>query len=89
MKFSFGWSLKPFACISCQLEILFSLLGPVARSDAHPPGPHAEGRGFDPPVQQHSFVEIGHEIYPEAIKSIQFLFFNIGLSVNVCIKMCL
>ena len=28
---------------------------------------YSGGRGFDPPVQQHSFVEIGHEIISIAI----------------------
>ena len=27
----------------------------------------ADGRGFDPPVRQYSFVEIGHEIIYTAI----------------------
>ena len=28
---------------------------------------YADGRGFDPPVQQHSFMEIGHEIISIAV----------------------
>ena len=31
---------------------------------------HADGRGFDPRVQQHSFVEIGHDIISTAILSL-------------------
>ena len=30
---------------------------------------HADGRGFNPRVRQHSFVEIGHEIISTAILS--------------------
>ena len=31
---------------------------------------YADGRGFDPHVQQHSFVEIGYEIISTAILSL-------------------
>ena len=31
---------------------------------------HADGRGFDPGVRQHFFVEIGHEIISTAILSL-------------------
>ena len=31
---------------------------------------YADGRGFDPHVQQHSFVEIGHQIISTAILSL-------------------
>ena len=31
------------------------------------------GRGFDPPVRQHSYVEIGHEIISTAIISLPLI----------------
>ena len=31
---------------------------------------YAHGRGFDPPVQQHPFVEIGHEIFSTAFRQL-------------------
>ena len=37
------------------------LPGAIARSDARLPGMH--GRWFDPHLRQHSFLEIGHEIF--------------------------
>ena len=46
--------------------------GPVARSDARPTGIQG-GCGFDPPVRQHTFVEIGHEIFPTAILSLPLI----------------
>ena len=47
-------------------------LGPVARSDARPPGIRTV-TGFDPRVRQHSFVEIGHVIISAAILSIPLI----------------
>ena len=40
--------------------------GTAARSDVHPPGM----RTVDPHMQQHSFVETGHEIISTAILSL-------------------
>ena len=34
---------------------------------------YANGRGFDPHVRQHSFVEIGHEIISMAILSVPLI----------------
>ena len=34
---------------------------------------YADGRGFDPHVQQHYFVEIGHEIISTAILSLPLI----------------
>ena len=34
---------------------------------------YADGRGFDPHVRQHSFVEIGHEIIFSAILSLPLI----------------
>ena len=34
---------------------------------------HADGRGFDPRVRQHSFVEIGYEIISSAILSLPLI----------------
>ena len=34
---------------------------------------YAYGRRFDPPVRQHSFVEVGHEILATAILSLPLI----------------
>ena len=34
---------------------------------------YSDGRGFDPPVRQHSFVDIGHEIISTAILSLPLI----------------
>ena len=34
---------------------------------------YSGGRGFDPPVRQHSFVEMGHEIISTAILSLPLI----------------
>ena len=34
---------------------------------------YADGRGFDPHVRQHSFVEIGHEIISTSILSLPLI----------------
>ena len=46
--------------------------GPVARSDACPTGIQEVG-GFNPPVRQHSFVEIGDGIISMATLSLPLL----------------
>ena len=48
------------------------MLGPVARSDARPPGMQTVA-GLILGVQQHSFVEIGHESISMAILSLPLI----------------
>ena len=45
----------------------------LASSVGCTPAWYAEGRGFDPPVRLHSFVEIGHEIIFTAILTLQLI----------------
>ena len=45
--------------------------GAVARSDVR--AWYADGRGFDPHVRRHSFVEIGHEIISKTILSLPLI----------------
>ena len=44
---------------------------------------YADGRGFDPPARQHSFVEIGHAIISTAFRAqiVSYLVNCLGLSL--------
>ena len=44
------------------------------------------GRGFDPPVRQHSFVEIGHEIISTAISPYRWFKFGSCQLLRLCTK---
>ena len=44
------------------------------------------GHGFDPPVQQHSFVKIGHEIISTAILSLPLI--QVGQLSVIGERMC-
>ena len=43
------------------------------------------GRGLDPPVRQHSFVEVGHEVISKAILSLALI--QVG-SCQLLVKGC-
>ena len=45
---------------------------------------YADGRGFGPPVRQHSFVEIGHEIIYTAIFPLPLIQVGPQLLAKVC-----
>ena len=47
--------------------------GAVARSDVPASTLYADGRVFDYHVRQHSFVEIGHEIFSTAVLSLPLI----------------
>ena len=76
--------LKP-ACsateTSCKLEISdikprgFILSRPAERGSSIgcASARYADGRGFDPHIRQHSFVEFGHEIISTAILSLPLI----------------
>ena len=48
---------------------------------------YSGGRGFDPPVRQHSFVEVGHEIISTAI--ISLLLIQVGQLLVTGEMMCI
>ena len=47
--------------------------GAVARSDVRASPWYADGRVFGDHVRQHSFVEIGHEIFSTAVLSLPLI----------------
>ena len=47
--------------------------GAVACSDLHASTWYADGRVFDDHVRQHSFVEIGQEIFSKAVLSLPLI----------------
>ena len=58
---------------SIRLLAMYCKPGAVARSDVRASTCYADGRVFDDNVWQHSFVEIGHEIFSTAVLSLKLI----------------
>ena len=69
--FEYVWYVCEDDCLTCLL-FYFSRAGRGSSIGCVSTW-YADGRGFDPQVRQHSFVEFGHEIISTAILSLPLI----------------